>query len=67
MNLIKLDNKKTIELLQMQVEKLNGVIDKFQKKSVTDNELMLVRCSLEVMTSLMNMRDRLKLQYVEVK
>ena len=67
MNLIELDNKKTIELLQMQVEKLNGVIDKFQKKSATDNELMLVRCSLEVMTSLMNIRDRLKLQYVEVK
>jgi hypothetical protein len=67
MNLIELDNKKTIEVLQMQVEKLNGVIDKFQKKSATDNELMLVRCSLEVMTSLMNMRDRLKLQSVEIE
>ena len=60
-----LENKRTTELLQMQVEKLNDVIDKFQNKSATDNELMLIRCSLEVMASLMNMIYRLKLQSVE--
>ncbi len=67
MNLFELNNKKTIELLQMQVEKLNDVIDKFQNKSATDNELMLIRCSLEVMASLMNMINRLKLQSVEIE
>ena len=67
MNLFELDNKKTIELLQMQVEKLNGVIAKFQKKSATDNELLLIRCSLEVMVTLMNLINQLKLQSVEIE
>jgi hypothetical protein len=65
MSTFQLENERTTELLQMQVEKLNDVIDKFQNKSATDNELMLIRCSLEVMASLMNMINRLKLQSVE--
>ena len=67
MSTFQLENERTTELLQMQVEKLNDVIDKFQNKSATDNELMLIRCSLEVMASLMNMINRLKLQSVEIE
>ena len=67
MSTFQLENERTTELLQMQVEKLNDVIDKFQNKSATDNELMLIRCSLEVMTSLMNMINRLRQQSIEIE
>jgi ABC-type proline/glycine betaine transport system ATPase subunit len=62
MSIFENENKILIKILQMQVEKIDSVINKFQGKSWTQNELMLIGCSGEAKCFLLNMINRLQQQ-----